>query len=324
MKLMTLALIAGMAYPIGIRAQEQDALDTFVFDPHNARHEGANGNAAIVLKPRFDDANRRTVGMFCHPVIARWASEPEQNLTCYNLKIGDATKPVPNGAKGKPSGYQANIDTDQSRTDTGRDGAQGYGASLVLRNGAGFHAFAAGIATMNKPADGYAFDVNIDNFSGGGHQIGFNAGSGGGGAQFPADTAFNVIGKWSTGLNLGGHDMVGATTVAFAAPGSKSSLDYRIDGSQADTLRIVGGGKSQGMLLYGSSRSGGAGPIRFRDNPEHDAEAASIDTSSGDIFSRGNVIANAVVLKSPDGHCWKVTIDDVGTLKPMPTQCTTR
>jgi hypothetical protein len=70
MKTMSLALVAWIAYSNGVRAQEQTALDTFVFDPHNAHHERSNGNAAIVLSPRFDDSNQRTIGMFCHPVLS--------------------------------------------------------------------------------------------------------------------------------------------------------------------------------------------------------------------------------------------------------------
>ena len=319
MKTISWALVVCMTYSIDARTQET-ALDTFVFDPHNAHHERANGNAAVVLSPRFDDSNQRTIGMFCHPVISRRASSPDQNFTCYNLKIGDADTPIPEGSKGKPLGYGANIDTDQSRADVGPDGAQGFGASLVLRNGAPFHAFETGIAIKNKPASGYAFDVNIDNFSGGGNQIGFNAGSGGGGGSYPAGTAFNVIGKWTTGLNLGGHDVVGATTVAFASTGARSP-DYRIDGSQPDALRIIGGGASPGMQLYGSSKVGEVGSIRFLNNPEQHVEAVSIDTSSGDIVSAGKVITKAVVLKSPSGRCWEITVDDTGALKPSSTPC---
>ena len=97
--------------------------DILKFEPNGGPYNG--GFPSLFLQPYMTNVNGRSVGMFCNPNDASWGnltstapgySEGDQlrHFACFNVKMGQDSVPIPAGTKGIPTGYQANINTDQA------------------------------------------------------------------------------------------------------------------------------------------------------------------------------------------------------------------
>lgn len=117
---------------------------------------GNSGGAPFVLQPTFhynSESDYHAVGMFVRPLFDVTNSTAIY-FTAYNLKIGNATTPVPSGTKGQLSGYESNIDTAQEQADLATDeSSHAFGATLMNHGGASISVMDAVLTLDTVPTD---------------------------------------------------------------------------------------------------------------------------------------------------------------------------
>lgn len=241
-----IANLAGETGPVVFRhsvsAIEPGNSPFFSFDPN--QNSPTTANAQFLFTPILSTASSDAI--FVYPQIGSFTNS-SGFAAAYNLKWGDTGSAIPAGTQVCLGGFEANITTNQTFSDTsGGFGDHLFGGSFVINNGTEAQGIALTADINNVAVTYYGADINVNNNVSGGHVVGYTASSNG---SHPALTAFEITGNWTNSLDLDHLPIINAqkmvTTTRFELDGGLTYFygntpsvfpDTTINSSQAGAI----------------------------------------------------------------------------------------